>query len=248
MAPISLKKGVYDDLTAELISNITGIDRETQNFKISTEYALSNFKFHRYLDVNPLDVSRSLKGLAEKFTIHSQKQKATALSQLVEKFLASPLSAHDDSLKTDSHFAVLSVLLSLSDSPLDNQYESKAKKVEKVEDEIDWTAYLLAGERQPELGVPIDYEQAIDLDDSDEEFIENVLLTPRKFQRENLKNDVDTGRQLESKGKDHVSQAELSDPTSARGEKGMLHLKLPNIDRLEIEEEIVCLPQFSFTF
>ena len=33
-----------------------------ENFKLCFQFAQSNFKFHRYLDVNDLNVSRSVKG------------------------------------------------------------------------------------------------------------------------------------------------------------------------------------------
>eukprot|EP00112_Aurelia_sp_Birch-Aquarium-sp1_P006415 Seg1709.5 transcript_id=Seg1709.5/GoldUCD/mRNA.D3Y31 product="Gamma-tubulin complex component 5" protein_id=Seg1709.5/GoldUCD/D3Y31 len=157
MAPISLKKGIIDDLAGELISSITPLERGTDNFKISTDFALSNFRFHRFLDVNSYEISRRLQGLKEKFNISCQDHKAKQLVNLKDQYLNSPFSSSTFAENTDEHFGALSLLLNLSESPVYRDYVVAKKPDVKEEEEINWTEYLLEGEE--DLKVEIEKEE-----------------------------------------------------------------------------------------
>ena len=82
------------------------IQSDEENYKLCYQYAMSNFKYHRYLSVDSLRVGRSvdrcvedhlhctsrlckkiLHSLCTKFKIHSQPERAQALQLLTEKFL-----------------------------------------------------------------------------------------------------------------------------------------------------------------
>ncbi|XP_075772352.1 gamma-tubulin complex component 5 isoform X3 [Pelodiscus sinensis] len=133
-----------------LIRRVTGL-REAQEepggrFQAALSFAWSNFRFHRFLDVSSHKVERTIEGIYEKLIIHSDLSKAASWRRLIETFLNSPLPSTEES-KTDSHYAILSLLLCLSDSPSNTNYVEKPrdKEVEK-EEEFDWGKYLMEGE------------------------------------------------------------------------------------------------------
>ncbi|KAK2889310.1 hypothetical protein Q8A67_014685 [Cirrhinus molitorella] len=133
--------------TRRLISHYTSIqDEEDQNFQMALKFAWSNFKFHRFLDVNRHNVQRSINGIHEKLMIHSDLSKAESWSRLTEEFLSSPLP-NTEGTKTDVHYSVLALLLHLSDSPSNTNYceRPRLKETEK-EDTFDWAKYLMEGE------------------------------------------------------------------------------------------------------
>ena len=169
MAPISLKKGIIDDLAAELISSITALEPGTDNFKISTDFVLSNFRFHRFLDVNSFEIARRLQGLKEKFIISCQDHKANELASLKEQYLKSPFSSSTFAENTEEHFGVLSLLLNLSESPVYHDFVAANKPDVKEEEEINWTEYLLEGEEDLQVGIWCSNEQQYDTDDNDDD-------------------------------------------------------------------------------
>nr|XP_006135890.1 gamma-tubulin complex component 5 isoform X1 [Pelodiscus sinensis] len=133
-----------------LIRRVTGL-REAQEepggrFQAALSFVWSNFRFHRFLDVSSHKVERTIEGIYEKLIIHSDLSKAASWRRLIETFLNSPLPSTEES-KTDSHYAILSLLLCLSDSPSNTNYVEKPrdKEVEK-EEEFDWGKYLMEGE------------------------------------------------------------------------------------------------------
>eukprot|EP00111_Clytia_hemisphaerica_P000114 TCONS_00000263-protein len=174
MAPISLKKGAVDILAGELIMHILQIERKSENFKISMEYVMSNFRFNRFLDVNSLDVSRSLTGLCSKFRVNSFDKKADYLEKKVEEFINLPLLEIDEKdnreVQTDAHYALLAFLMKLSNNPLNCEFKPKEEpKPVKEENTFNWTKYLLLGEEPLEIGANIDSDLEDDLYDSDNE-------------------------------------------------------------------------------
>ncbi|KAI2663663.1 Gamma-tubulin complex component 5 [Labeo rohita] len=133
--------------TRRLISHFTSIqDEEDQNFQMSLKFAWSNFKFHRFLDVNRHNVQRSINGIHEKLMVHSDLSKADSWLRLTEEFLSSPLP-NTEGTKTDVHYSVVALLLHLSDSPSNTNYceRPRLKETEK-EDTFDWAKYLMEGE------------------------------------------------------------------------------------------------------
>uniref|UniRef100_A0A674IY24 Gamma-tubulin complex component n=1 Tax=Terrapene triunguis TaxID=2587831 RepID=A0A674IY24_9SAUR len=151
-----------------LIRRLTGL-REAQGgevpggrFQTALIFAWSNFRFHRFLDVSSHKVERTIEGIYEKLIVHSDLSKAASWKRLIEKFLNSPLPSTEET-KTDAHYAILSLLLCLSDSPSNTNYVEKPrdKEVEK-EEEFDWGKYLMEGEE-------IDFGPDIDTPDWSEE-------------------------------------------------------------------------------
>ncbi|CAL9695967.1 unnamed protein product [Knipowitschia caucasica] len=131
----------------KLISHMTGIeDEDDQNFQLALKFAWSNFKFHRFLDVDSHKVQRSINGIHEKLKIHSDMSKAQSWMKLTEEFLNSPLPNTDET-KTDAHFSVLSLLLLLSGSPSNTNFTERPQiKEAEQKDSFDWGKYLMEGE------------------------------------------------------------------------------------------------------
>ncbi|XP_068124227.1 gamma-tubulin complex component 5 isoform X3 [Hyperolius riggenbachi] len=131
----------------KLISCLSHLqDESDNNFQLALQYAWSNFRFHRYLDVSSHQIDRTLDGIYEKFVIHSDLSKAESWKRLTEEFLDLPLP-NTEGTKTDAHYAVLSLLLCLSDSPSKNDYVEKPRQKQTEEKEpFDWGKYLREGE------------------------------------------------------------------------------------------------------
>ncbi|XP_071810914.1 gamma-tubulin complex component 5-like isoform X2 [Apostichopus japonicus] len=129
----------------KLIKGTLNLNEVSENFKRSLHFVLSNFKFHRYLDVNSHVTEKTLRGLYEKFEIHSQPKKAERLQELVQQFLEAPLGKKLDLPRTDTHYAILSVVLNLSETPTNSNLQGLAARQQEDEEEaFDWTSYLLA--------------------------------------------------------------------------------------------------------
>ncbi|XP_033820752.1 gamma-tubulin complex component 5 [Periophthalmus magnuspinnatus] len=133
--------------TKRLISHMTGIeDEDDENFQRALKFAWSNFKFHRFLDVDTHKVQRSINGIHEKLMVHSDVSKAQSWMKLTEEFLNSPLPNTDET-KTDVHFSILSLLLFLSGSPSNTNFTERPRlKEADQKDSFDWGKYLMEGE------------------------------------------------------------------------------------------------------
>uniref|UniRef100_A0A665VGG3 Gamma-tubulin complex component n=1 Tax=Echeneis naucrates TaxID=173247 RepID=A0A665VGG3_ECHNA len=131
--------------TKRLIKCVSGVDdEEDHNFQLALKFAWSNFRFHRYLDVDSHKVQRSISGIYEKLMVHSDLSKAGSWMRLTEEFLNSPLP-NTDGTKTDVHYSILSLLLFLSGSPSNTNFIERPR-VKEVEDNFDWGKYLMEGE------------------------------------------------------------------------------------------------------
>uniref|UniRef100_A0A8C5M2Q4 Gamma-tubulin complex component n=1 Tax=Leptobrachium leishanense TaxID=445787 RepID=A0A8C5M2Q4_9ANUR len=132
--------------TKRLISCLGGLhDEQDNNFQLALQFAWSNFRFHRFLDVNSHNIDRTLEGIYEKLVIHSDLNKAESWKRLTGEFLNLPLPNTEES-KTGSHYAILSLLLTLSDSPSNNDYVEKERKKQAEDEPFDWGKYLREGE------------------------------------------------------------------------------------------------------
>ncbi|KAM4628694.1 gamma-tubulin complex component 5 [Polymixia lowei] len=133
--------------TKNLIRCISGIeDEEDQNFQMALKFACSNFRFHRYLDVDSHKVQRSIRGIYEKLMVHSDLSKAESWGRLTEEFLNSPLP-NTDGTKTDVHHSILSLLLFLSGSPSNTNFTERPRlKEAELKDNFNWAKYLMEGE------------------------------------------------------------------------------------------------------
>ncbi|XP_037626985.1 gamma-tubulin complex component 5 isoform X2 [Sebastes umbrosus] len=135
--------------TRRLIRCISGMeedeDDQNQNLQLALKFASSNFKFHRFLDVDSHKVQRSITGIYEKLMVHSDESKAESWKRLTEEFLNSPLP-NTDGTKNDAHYSVLSLLLFLSGSPSNTNFTERPRIKEAEVDDFDWAKYLMEGE------------------------------------------------------------------------------------------------------
>nr|XP_057930124.1 gamma-tubulin complex component 5 isoform X2 [Doryrhamphus excisus] len=136
--------------TKKLIRCVCGLaedeDEEEPNFQLALKFAWSNFRFHRFLDVDSHKVQRSISGIYEKLMVHSEVSKADSWMRLTEEFLNSPLS-NTNGTKTDIHYSILSLLLCLSGSPSNTNFTERPRMKEaEPEDNFDWPTYLMEGE------------------------------------------------------------------------------------------------------
>ncbi|XP_073917998.1 gamma-tubulin complex component 5 isoform X4 [Castor canadensis] len=140
----------------ELILRVTGLQDEADpNFQLALNFAWSNFRFHRFLDVNSHKIEKTIEGIYEKFVIHSDLSKAASWKRLTQEFLNASLPSVEE-IKTDAHYSILSLLLCLSDSPSNSNYvESPRNKEVEKKDDFDWGKYLMEGE-EIDLGPNVD--------------------------------------------------------------------------------------------
>uniref|UniRef100_A0A8C0WJ09 Gamma-tubulin complex component n=1 Tax=Castor canadensis TaxID=51338 RepID=A0A8C0WJ09_CASCN len=76
----------------ELILRVTGLQDEADpNFQLALNFAWSNFRFHRFLDVNSHKIEKTIEGIYEKFVIHSDLSKAASWKRLTQEFLNASL-------------------------------------------------------------------------------------------------------------------------------------------------------------
>ncbi|XP_070534275.1 gamma-tubulin complex component 5-like [Ptychodera flava] len=158
-----LDKKVDKD-TRRLIKHLTGFEEDSENFQTSVQFALSNFRFHRFLNVDSHKLDRTIDGVCEKFAVHSQPEKKEAFKKLTDSFLNSPLSSGESHTKTDVHYGLLSLLLNLSDSPVNHSFQERQATPKQEKDEFDWGKYLLEG-----IEIPRYYHYSSDEDWSDDE-------------------------------------------------------------------------------
>uniref|UniRef100_A0A8C9B847 Gamma-tubulin complex component n=1 Tax=Phocoena sinus TaxID=42100 RepID=A0A8C9B847_PHOSS len=153
----------------ELVRLVAGVQDEADpNFQLALHFAWSNFRFHRFLDVNSHKVEKTIEGIYEKFIIHSDLSKAASWKRLTEEFLNASLPSIKE-IKTDAHYSILSLLLCLSDSPSNSNYVEtpRDKEVEK-KDDFDWGKYLMEGEEidlGPNVDTPVSSSESEDEDD-----------------------------------------------------------------------------------
>ncbi|KAK7091928.1 gamma-tubulin complex component 5-like [Littorina saxatilis] len=143
-------KGKVDQLTRQLISTITGFEKGDENFALCLQFAQSNFRYHQFLSVDSHHTKRQLEGLCTKLEVHSEGERAETLRELASKFLQSPLhegEGETEDTATDTHYAVLSLLCLLAQSPTKNEYQpTQQHLVEEPKDDFDWAGHLLDGE------------------------------------------------------------------------------------------------------
>ncbi|CAB3988440.1 gamma-tubulin complex component 5-like [Paramuricea clavata] len=149
MAPIALKDKRIEELTKQLVKRFITGELAKKNVPVAVQFALSNFRYHKYLDADSNKVDRTIEGLCEKFTIHGQEHKSKSLSTLVEKFMSCALFDKQYGEKSDVHYALLKFLTVLSESPINAVYhQPHADQPEDVKDNFNWTKYLLEGEEK----------------------------------------------------------------------------------------------------
>ncbi|KAJ7388640.1 Gamma-tubulin complex component 5 [Desmophyllum pertusum] len=154
MAPISLKDPNIQGVTEEFVKALTGFKKSSRNFTLSVQFALSNFRYHQFLDVNSQKVERNIDGVCQKLKVHSQSEKADILRDLCNRFLDLPLTSKSQENKTDAHYSLLLLLLTLADSPTNVDYAPPPPQDIPEEEWFDWKSYLLDGEEEEIIGLP----------------------------------------------------------------------------------------------
>ncbi|XP_068599388.1 gamma-tubulin complex component 5 [Brachionichthys hirsutus] len=131
----------------KLVRCISGVeDEDDQNFQMALKFAWTNFRFHRFLDVDSHKIQRNINGIHDKLMIHSDLNKAESWKRLTEEFLNAPLP-NTDGTKTDAHYSLLSLLLHLSKSPSNADFTERPRVKEDEEGEnFDWPRYLMEDE------------------------------------------------------------------------------------------------------
>ncbi|GAB1610647.1 gamma-tubulin complex component 5 isoform X2 [Argonauta hians] len=142
------RKESYERLCRELIKQVSDIkDESSDEFKQCYTYSMSNFKYHRFLSVDSHKVKESIKGLCEKFRVHSQDDKARDLQELSSNFLSLPLFEQKTIDHSDTHYSVLRLLIELAANPTCTKPCETSREVPVEEDkDFDWAAYLREGE------------------------------------------------------------------------------------------------------
>ncbi|XP_078667184.1 gamma-tubulin complex component 5-like [Branchiostoma floridae x Branchiostoma belcheri] len=129
-----------------LIRSITGFQEGDEHFSTCLEFVTSNFRFHRYLDVDSHKVHRIIDGLCDKYIVHSKADTADILQSLVLKLLELPITQEKPCSKSDTHYSVLSMLLSLSETPTSVDYQQPVSAHPQEEPDLfDWPSYLMEG-------------------------------------------------------------------------------------------------------
>uniref|UniRef100_A0A6I8MYG6 Gamma-tubulin complex component n=2 Tax=Ornithorhynchus anatinus TaxID=9258 RepID=A0A6I8MYG6_ORNAN len=154
-----------------LIVRVSGLrDEGDANFQLALRFARSNLRFHQFLDVSGHKVRRTIEGIHEKLVVHSDLGKAASWKRLTEAFLAAPLPSTRGT-ETETHYAILSLLLGLSDSPSNSDYVERPRdEPGEAEEEFDWEKYLREGEESgpgpgPEADTP-DWSDASEEEDA----------------------------------------------------------------------------------
>lgn len=69
----------------ELVSSLTGLDRESENFATACEWSAGNLKRHTYLDLDQTKVVRSYAAVVEKLRVHARHAEARRLETLFDR-------------------------------------------------------------------------------------------------------------------------------------------------------------------
>ena len=131
-----------------LVEHILGITSTARprDFTESMQYVDSNFKHHRFLEANPVEVERTLGGVIEKLRVHALTEKAARLEGLLHHIFRLKLPESNVWARRDTHYAVLKLLLCLSERPTTGTalpepvYHQGAPR--PWEDGVDWRAVL----------------------------------------------------------------------------------------------------------
>nr|XP_056718150.1 gamma-tubulin complex component 5 [Euleptes europaea] len=156
----------------ELIRRVSGLSERSDGerpgpFQAALNFAWSNVRFHQFLDVSSHRIEKIVDGIYEKLIVHSDLIKAASWKRLVEEFLNSPLLTTEGT-KTDTHYAILSLLLCLSESPSNTSYAEKPREKEVEKEEFDWGKYLMEGE-ELDFGPDVETPEWSDISDDDTE-------------------------------------------------------------------------------
>ena len=195
---------MYDKLE-DLIVHLTGLHPSSGNYRIAVEFALSNFKYHTFLDVNSPRVRRNYDGLVSKFSVHSQLKKSEALKDCLKRFLKCPLKDEEEAgYATEDHFRLLQLLLELSDNPTSSDYEERDFRKEEDNSTDEWIEELV--EQSDDLECIDESDELSDWsEESDAEDYGNkkeVILTPNVHLA--AKNVVDEVKTEKSKDKSRL--------------------------------------------
>ncbi|ORX76752.1 hypothetical protein BCR32DRAFT_271083 [Anaeromyces robustus] len=165
---MSTIKQDYYELLSPLVYAITGIEKNTEEFKGITKKLVEKIRFNTYTLTSSTYVNNTYQGIIEKFKISAQEKSAEDL----EKFLKI-LDKKREEKKNSKILEILTLFLNLSKSPTHHFYNTHYfdVKEEKIKKELTWDDILkddpLTGDHWQ---IP-NYES----DSSDTEYSENVF-------------------------------------------------------------------------
>uniref|UniRef100_T1JKX1 Gamma-tubulin complex component n=1 Tax=Strigamia maritima TaxID=126957 RepID=T1JKX1_STRMM len=172
----------FEKLSSELIQRLTGFEREDANFGLCIDYVLSSFHYHHFLDVNSCQLRATIQGLCDKFTIHSQKEKAVAFLSLTRQFLDSEVFKTHSQL--DVQYSILSLLVYLTNCPTTElNYlapQTRRLQAENEREKSDWAQIL--GEN--DVVEQFSSDEFSDWTDSDEERVPSQQQTRQQRQQQ----------------------------------------------------------------
>lgn len=179
-----------NSVTADLIDSLTSFKKESNNYKLCEEFALSQFFHHRFMSIDNTFVMQEVSGLIEKFELHSEYEKSDMLKKYHEKFMSLNLT-HTSFSGSNVHYCMIYLLLGLSQNPLETAYTSSSNKSKALieNDEINWVKYLKDG-----LDLPPKWESSSEEEFTDEEnektAIQVKACSPSREQTEKFIKDV----------------------------------------------------------
>jgi hypothetical protein len=143
-------------LIGELVVSVTSWQEDSEVFRLSVQYAQSNFK------------------LCEKFKIHSRSADAEGLQKLVCHFLSLRLNHSEP--QSNTHYSILSVLLCTSHSPLNVWYKPaedifRCYQQGAMKEDVNWWhSFLLKGITLPSFSSESDEEWSSDDETKETDF------------------------------------------------------------------------------
>ncbi|KAL0626357.1 Gamma-tubulin complex component 5 [Plecturocebus cupreus] len=179
----------------EFLRSVAGLQDETdRNFQLALNFAWSNFRFYRFLDVNSHKIEETIEGIYEKFVIHSDLSNAASWKRLTEEFLHAPLPSIKGNKDRCTLFHTVTSSVSVRFSFKQQLCgDTRNKEVEK-KDDFDWGKYLMEVEEMdigPDMDTPNWSEESDEENDqqplSSEDSGIQVDRTPLEEQNQNKK-------------------------------------------------------------
>ncbi|KAL7276255.1 hypothetical protein RUND412_000762 [Rhizina undulata] len=187
---MSVTQARIRNLVEELIEQVTGLSPEDdlENFNLCRQYATKALKAHNLARTNQFDVLSQLSGLEEKFRVYNNELLADALSSRLEELPSKTSGVIPE---------ILSLLLNLSDRPLQNTRLADLEQLIEPETpkELTWEDILREEPLQGEEWANVDFgaESSDAWTEDGEESIEEVVAVeePRKRRKRRGKSESD---------------------------------------------------------
>ncbi|KAI9308232.1 hypothetical protein BJ944DRAFT_115766 [Cunninghamella echinulata] len=130
-----------DQQIHQLINNITGLNEHSVHWKQLKNNTLNKLKTHRFTDTEEHIIDQRYANLSNKFLIKAYDDLATDLINTKKEYQEKLKNCTAPQRKLS--YDILSLLLELSDSPMEQHYEKKQRHLEKEKKEIEnWNDVL----------------------------------------------------------------------------------------------------------